>query len=100
MLRLAKGNFARISSLSRLSSTAAPSLSSDNVSNVNEPKIQQMINADLKESFPVPVFKRALLHNKLIALKDQNGEFSYLDLVAGSKKLSTQISNLVGKLKY
>lgn len=98
MLRL-KSNFTRISILSRLSSTAAPNLSSDNASNVNEPKIQQIINADIKQGNPVPVFKKALLHNKLIALKDQNGEFSYLDLVAGSKKLSSQITNLCGELK-
>lgn len=99
MLRLTKNNFARISSFSRLSSTAAPNLSSDNISNAKEPKIQQIINADVKEGLPVPVFKRALLHNKSIALKDQNGEFSYLDLAAGAKKLSSQITNLCGKLK-
>lgn len=94
MIRLAKSNFTRLSSLQlRKSSTAASILNEDNSSNA---KIKSIIDADIKEGNPVPVFKRALLH-KSTALKDQNGEFSYFDLVAGSKKLSSQISNLCGE---
>lgn len=95
MIRLSKNNFARLSSLSHLrkSSTAASILNVDNSSNG---KIKSIIDADIKEGNPVPVFKKALLY-KSTALKDQNGEFSYLDLVSGSKKLSNQITNLCGE---
>lgn len=96
MLRLRQTNFARlISPIARLSSTAAPIPNSDNSASPKESRIQQIISADIRECNPVPVFKRALLHKKA-ALKDANGEFSYNDLVVGSKKLSAQISDICG----
>lgn len=97
MLKLGKNNFAKFSVLSRFSSTALAS--SVNRESVKEPKIQQLVNGDIKSNYPVPVFKRALIHNKSIGLKDQNGEFSYLELVGGSQKLSKQISDICGKYK-
>lgn len=99
MLRLTRSNFARlISPVSRFSSTAAPILNSDNTTNSKDSRIQQIISADIRDQNPVPVFKRALLHKK-VAFKDVNGEFSYNDLVVGSKKLSTQISDICGACK-
>lgn len=98
MLRLTRNNFVRfLSPISHYSSSAAPILNSDNTSNTKESRIQQIINADTRDANPVPVFKRALIHGKKVALKDQHGEFTYLDLVAGSKKLSTQISDICGE---
>lgn len=98
MLRLGKNNFTKFSLLSRLSSTSASALpNSVNAENAKEPKIQQLINGDIKNKYPVPVFKRALIHNKSVALKDQNGEFSYLELFGGSHKLSGQISDVCGE---
>lgn len=60
-------------------------------------KTSQHIEDDIKNCFPVPVFKRALLH-KSVALQDQNGSYSYNELVAASSKLASQLSNLCGKL--
>lgn len=75
-------NFARFSTISRTSQTTI----------LDNAKI-----SDAKYSSITPVFKQAVIHNKKIALKDQNGEFSYFDLVAGSNKLSSEISDIVGK---
>ena len=100
MLRLGKNNFCNFTKfqiLSRLSSTALPN--SVKQENIKEPKIQQLVNGDIKNNYPVPVFKKALIHNKAIALKDRNGEFSYVDLFLGSQKLSSQISDVVGKYR-
>lgn len=96
MLKLGKHNFAKSYLFSRFSSTALPN--SVKTENVKEPKIQKLVNADLKNNYPVPVFKRALIHNKAIALKDQNTEFSSLELFGGSHKLSSQISDICGEL--
>lgn len=44
----------------------------------------------------VPIYKKALLHGNKVAIKDQNAEYSYIRLYTAAKKLSFQISNLVG----
>lgn len=59
-------------------------------------KTSQHIEDDIRNCFPVPVFKRVLLH-KSVALQDQNGSYSYSELVAASSKLASQLSNLCGK---
>lgn len=99
MLRIANRNFMKISSCSRFSSTAAPSLNSDSTQNTQDSKVQQIISNDIKENNPVPVFKRALLR-KSIALKDKHGEFSYLQLAQGSFSLASQISDLCGEKNW
>lgn len=88
--------------LSRLSSTnAAATNSSDNNSNKTtipaDSKLQNLFNDEISQNLIVPVFKKALLYNQKVALKDQNGEFTYSDLFHGSKKLASQISTLCGK---
>lgn len=92
MLRVPRSAFKFTSLLrfsnSRPSSTAAP-IASDK-SNAVESKSHHL-------SHSTPVFKRALLFENAIALKDQNGEFSYQELVSGSTKLANQISELCGK---
>jgi hypothetical protein len=96
MLRIVKGNSVKFSSFSRCFSSAAPNKSSKN----DDTKTTQLITDEIKNSSnPIPVFKRALLYNKTIALKDRNGEFTYRDLYVGSKKLSSQISSFTGKDK-
>ncbi|CAO1352657.1 unnamed protein product [Diamesa tonsa] len=87
--------------LSRLSSTnAAATNSSDNSSNKTtipaDSKLQNLFNDEISQNLIVPVFKKALLYNQKVALKDQNGEFTYSDLFHGSKKLASQISTLCG----
>lgn len=47
----------------------------------------------------VPVFQRALQYGNSVAIKDQNGEFSYARLYMGAKRLSADISSICGKKK-
>lgn len=90
-------NFAKIIIRRSLSSTAHNPIIV-NSAPVQESKIQQLINADVKDGNPIPVFKKAILNNSKIAVKDLNlGEKSYSDLVTGSFKLSKQISDVCGK---
>lgn len=94
MLRIQNINFAKLIIRRTLSSTAQ---SNPIIVNTQESKIQQSINGDVKDGNPVPVFKKAILNNSKIAVKDLNGEKSYSDLVTGSFKLSKQISDVCGK---
>lgn len=48
----------------------------------------------------VPVFQRALQFGENVAIKDQNGEFSYSRLYLGAKRLAADISSICGKLGY
>lgn len=81
-----------------LSSSLNPDFSSNTT---QESRAQQIVNAEIKSGInPVPVFKRAVLNNSKIAIKDAlNGEKSYTELLTGSYKLSTQISDVCGKKK-
>lgn len=46
----------------------------------------------------VPVFQRALLYgNNNVAIKDQNGEFSYARLYMGAKRLAADITSICGE---
>lgn len=45
----------------------------------------------------VPVFQRALQYGNSVAIKDQNGEFSYARLYMGAKRLAADISSICGK---
>ena len=79
-----------------LSSSLNPDFSSNTT---QESRAQQIVNAEIKSGInPVPVFKRAVLNNSKIAIKDAlNGEKTYTELLTGSYKLSTQISDICGK---
>lgn len=46
----------------------------------------------------VPVFKRALQYGNSVAIKDQNGEFSYARLYMGAKRLAADITSICGRL--
>lgn len=91
-------NFAKFIRRS-LSSTAQPIIVNNN-NTVQETKLQQLINTDLKDNNPVPVFKKAILNSSKIAVKDLNGEKLYSDLILGSFKLSKQINDVCGELKH
>lgn len=60
-------------------------------------KLKNQLDSQSKTLGTVPVFKRALLYGNSVAIKDQNGEFSYAMLYMGAKKLSLDISNICGK---
>lgn len=45
----------------------------------------------------VPVFQRALQYGNSVAIKDQNGEFSYARLYMGAKRLAADISSICGE---
>ncbi|KAG5674326.1 hypothetical protein PVAND_004302 [Polypedilum vanderplanki] len=98
MIRIQQRNLIKFFSNSRTlsSSNLNPNFDSSNSSS-QESKVQQLINADLKCNNPVPVFKRALLNSQKTAIKDINGEKTYLELISGSFKLSKQISDVCAK---
>lgn len=79
-----------------MSSTATIASSDNSVHKSNSQTAQRLIDEEIQLGNPVPVFKRAVIHSKATALKDVNGEFTYSDLLASSKRLSTQISELIG----
>lgn len=45
----------------------------------------------------VPVFQRALQYGNSVAIKDQNGEFSYARLYMGAKRLAADITSICGE---
>lgn len=61
-------------------------------------KLQQLYEADVKDGGVVPAFKRSLLYGSKIAVKDDIGEYTYTQLLNGSKALATQLSNVCGEL--
>lgn len=96
MLRIQQRSFLKLISSRSLSSSLNPDFSSNTT---QESRAQQIVNAEIKNGInPVPVFKRAVLNNTKIAIKDAiNGEKTYSELLTGSYKLSTQISDACGK---
>lgn len=98
MLRILNSHVLRLRHV-RLSSSTATIPNSDNShkSSHFSGNFNHLINEDIVKGNPVPVFKRALLHQGAVALKDVNGEFSFLDLLASSKMLSEKISQIAGK---
>lgn len=59
-------------------------------------KIKVQFDSEVAAGGVVPVFKKALLHGNKVAIKDENGEFTYYQLYSGARKLATDISNLCG----
>lgn len=59
-------------------------------------KLKYAFDEDLRSGLVVPVYKRALLHGENLAIKDDQGEFSYMELYRAAKRLSIQLSNLLG----
>jgi malonyl-CoA/methylmalonyl-CoA synthetase len=96
MLRIQQRSFLKLISSRSLSSSLNPDFSSNTT---QESRAQQIVNAEIKSGInPVPVFKRAVLNNSKIAIKDAlNGEKTYTELLTGSYKLSTQISDICEK---
>lgn len=63
---------------------------------VSVEKLKYAYNEDIKNGQVVPVYKKALLHSTNIAIKDHQGEYTYMQLYQAAKLLSFQISNLCG----
>lgn len=59
-------------------------------------KLKYAFNEDLTNGKVVPVYKRALLYGDRLAIKDEMGQFSYMQLYQAAKRLSFQLSNLCG----
>lgn len=55
-------------------------------------RLRKCFDNEIKNGDCVPVFKRALLHGNRIAVKDNTGEYSYRQLLAGARNLATQLS--------
>lgn len=60
-------------------------------------KLRKRFDNEVQTGKVVPVFKKALYHGDRIAIKDENGEYSYHQIFSAAKKLSTEISQLCGK---
>lgn len=61
-------------------------------------RLQHLLNEEQRAGKVVPVFKKALYHADRIAIKDENGEYTYHQIYSGAKRLSEEISQLCGKL--
>lgn len=59
-------------------------------------KLQNSFNEDLRNGHVVPVYKKALLYGDRPAIKDDQGQYSYMQLFRSAKRLSFQLSNLCG----
>lgn len=77
------------------SMNAQPTLPEDEKCSVVA-RLKYAFNEDLKKGQVVPVYKRALLYGDNAAIKDHQGEFSYMQIYQAAKRLSFQLSNLCG----
>uniref|UniRef100_A0A1I8PKC3 AMP-dependent synthetase/ligase domain-containing protein n=2 Tax=Stomoxys calcitrans TaxID=35570 RepID=A0A1I8PKC3_STOCA len=57
-------------------------------------KLRECYRFEEHKQIVVPIFKKALLFGHHTAVKEANGQYSYLQLYVNSKRLSRQISNL------
>lgn len=62
-------------------------------------QLHEKYDKEVKGGGVVPVFKRSLLFGNKIAIRDEVGEYSYNQLLNGSKKFATQLSGFCGKPK-
>lgn len=60
-------------------------------------KLKAKFDGDVQAGKVVPVFKRALHYGNRIAIKDENGEYSYHQIYSGAKELAAEISQLCGR---
>lgn len=59
--------------------------------------LKNKFNDEIQAGKVVPVFKRALYHANRIAVKDENGEFSYHQIYSGATALAAEISDICGR---
>lgn len=55
-----------------------------------------LFEEEVQRNLVVPPFKRALLHGQKSAIRDQSGDYSFIQLYEVVKKLAIQISNICG----
>jgi hypothetical protein len=98
MLRISKKDFLKNVLKFRAINTKS-AFTSDSSENTQESKIQQLINLDVQNGNPVPVYKKALQYGQKVAVKELiNGEKTYSDILVASNNLSKQINDVCGEL--
>lgn len=55
-----------------------------------------LFEEEVQRNLVVPPFKRALLHGQKSAIRDQSGDYSFIQLYEAVKQLAIQISNICG----
>lgn len=55
-----------------------------------------LFEEEVQRNLVVPPFKRALLHGQKSAIRDQTGDYSFIQLYEAVKRLAIQISNICG----
>lgn len=63
-------------------------------------KLKAKFDGDVQAGKVVPVFKRALHYGDRVAIKDENGEYSYHQIYSGAKELAAEISQLCGRFIF
>lgn len=81
-----------VSCLFSMESEAKSAANNKTVSIVN--KLKCAFNEEIKNGHVIPVYKKALLYGTNLAIKDHQGEYSYMQLYQAAKQLSYQISNV------
>jgi hypothetical protein len=95
LLRLSRSHWAVKSSSTRLFSSVNTSFA------IKETSEKSSSSQTTKETCSsLPIFENALRNSSKIAVKDQNAEYSYKQLLSGATKISEVISSLCGKLPY
>lgn len=95
LLRLSRSNFAVKSTSTRLFSSVKTSYA---IKETAEKSSSSQITKDPQSS--LPIFENALKFSSKIAVKDQNAEYSYKQLLSGAAKISEVISSLCGNFRF
>lgn len=59
-------------------------------------RLRQRLDKEVQTGKVVPVFKKALYHADRIAIKDENGEYTYHRIYSGAKRLANEITKICG----
>lgn len=61
-------------------------------------RLAGLYEEEVQKKLVVPPFKRALLHGQKSAIRDQTGDYSFIQLYEAVKRLAIQISSCCGEL--
>lgn len=59
-------------------------------------RLAGLFEEEVQKNLVVPPFKKALLHGQKSAIRDQTGDYSFIQLYEAVKRLAIQISNICG----
>lgn len=59
-------------------------------------RLSTLFEEEINRNLIVPPFKRALLHGDKSAIRDQTGDYSFIQIYGAAKRLALQISNVCG----